>query len=58
MLASKKDSSAIKQGYIRFDPLQGLELPSVISKEIIVPTAENVWTLIDTAMEMKSIGMG
>ncbi|MFN8009040.1 MAG: site-specific integrase [Terriglobia bacterium] len=58
MLASKKDSSAIKQGYIRFDPLQGLELPSVISKEIVVPTAENVWKLIDTAMEMKSIGHG
>jgi integrase len=58
MLASEKDSSAIKQGYIRFDPLQGLELPSLTSKEITVPTAEMIWKLIDTAAEMKSIGHG
>jgi integrase len=58
MLASEKDSSAIKQGYIRVDPLQGLELPSPVSKEIIPPTAEQVWELIETATEMKSIGHG
>jgi hypothetical protein len=40
MLASEKDSSAIKQGYIRADPLQGLELPSPVSEEIVPPTAE------------------
>src|SRR5262245_33344515 len=58
MLASEKDSSAIKQGYIRVDPLKGLELPSPISKEIVPPTAEQVWKLIETATEMKSIGHG
>jgi integrase len=58
MLASEKDSSAIRQGYIRVDPLQGLELPSPVSKEIVPPTAEQVWKLIETATEMKSIGHG
>jgi len=58
MLASEKDSSEIKQGYIRIDPLQGLELPSPTSKEISVPTVEMIWKLIDTAAEMKSIGHG
>jgi len=45
--------SAIKQGYIRFDPLQGVELPAPIAKEVVPPTVEQVWKLIDTAAEIK-----
>ena len=58
MLAGEKGSSAIKQGYIWFDPLQGVELPSLISKQIVPPTADQVWRLIDTSAEMKSLGQG
>ena len=58
MLASQKGSSAIKQGFIRFDPLVGVELPSLDKSEIIPPTVQEVWQLIDTAAEMKSVGYG
>ncbi len=33
-------------------------MPSPVSKDILVPTAEKVWKLIDTAAEMKSLGHG
>jgi len=58
MLAGEKGCSAIKQGYIWFDPLQGVELPSLLSKQVASPTADQVWRLIDTSAEMKSIGQG
>ena len=40
MLASQKGCSAIRQGFIRFDPLMGVELPSLDEKEIIPPSVE------------------
>ncbi|PYV41274.1 MAG: hypothetical protein DMG06_17625 [Acidobacteria bacterium] len=49
MLASAKGSSAIKQGYIRHDPTQGLELPPLETRTIIPPTQEMVWKLINVA---------
>src|SRR5262249_20641641 len=58
MLAGEKGSSALKQGYIWFDPLKGVELPSLVFKQVNPPTAEEVWNLIDTAARMKSIGQG
>ena len=58
MLASEKGSSAIKQGFIRFDPLKGVELPRSIQSEVVPPTVQQVWKLIDTAAEMKSVDMG
>jgi len=58
MLASQKGSSAIRQGYIRFDPLMGVELPSVEERDIVPPSVDSVWKLIDTAGEMRSIGYG
>jgi len=58
MLSGEKGCSAIKQGYIWFDPLQGVELPSLMSKQVVPPTADQVWKLIDASAEMKSIGQG
>jgi integrase len=58
MLAGEKGCSAIKQGYIWFDPLQGVELPSLICKQVVPPTADQVWRLIDTSAQMKSLGQG
>ena len=58
MLAGRKGMSAIRQGYIRFDPFQGVELPVPIAQEIVPPTVEQVWKLIDSAAEMKSVGYG
>jgi integrase len=58
MLAGEKGCSAIKQGYIWFDPLQGVELPSLIPNQIVPPTADQVWKLVDASAEMKSVGQG
>ncbi len=58
MLASEKGSSAIKQGFIRHDPLTGVELPAFEKSEVVPPTVQEVWKLIDTAAEMKSTGYG
>ena len=58
MLYSKKSSSAIRQGYIRVNPLLGLELPELQVNQIVPPTAEEVWKLIDAATEMKSPNYG
>jgi integrase len=58
MLYGKKSSSALRQGYIRSNPLLGLELPGLLDKQVVPPTAEEVWKLIDTAGEMRSPGHG
>ena len=58
MLTVRKSSSAIRQGYIRVNPLLGLELPELLVNQIVPPTAEEVWKLIDTAAEMKSLNHG
>jgi len=58
MLASEKGSSAIKQGFIRYDPLTGVELPAPEKSEVVPPTVKQVWKLIDTAAEMESVGYG
>ncbi len=58
MLASQKGSSAIRQGYIRFDPLMGVELPAPEEREIIPPSVNSVWKLIDTAADMGTVGYG
>jgi integrase len=58
MLASQKGTSAIKLGYLRYDPLQGVEIPTVIPKQIIPPTAEEVWKLIDSASKLNGVAYG
>jgi integrase len=49
MLVGKKGGSAIKRGYIRNDPTKGVELPTIVHRNIQPPTLEQVWKLIDTA---------
>ena len=58
MLASEKGCSAIKQGFIRFDPLMGVELPTLDKSEVVPPTIQEVWKLIDTAAQMESVAYG
>lgn len=54
MLAGKKGRSAIKLGYLRHDPTCGLELPTRERSDIVPPTTEQVWKLIDAAQELSS----
>jgi integrase len=58
MLTGQKGSSATQVGYIRFDPLKGVELPSLVQSQVVPPTVEQVWKLIDIAAEMKAPGYG
>ena len=58
MLTGQKGSSATQQGYIRVDPLKGVELPSLVQSQVVPPTVEQVWKLIDVAAEMKTLGYG
>ena len=56
MLFSPKGSSARKQGYIHVNPVEGVELPSIDRGQIVPPTVDQVWKLIDSAAELNSIG--
>jgi integrase len=56
MLVGKKGASAVKRGYIRHDPTRGLEPPSRHSKPIVPPSIEQVWKLIDAAVELGELG--
>src|SRR5579862_598570 len=49
MLVGQKGPSAIKLGYIRHDPMRGVELPQRKHGNIQPPTPELVWTLINVA---------
>ncbi|MGA3100096.1 MAG: tyrosine-type recombinase/integrase [Bryobacteraceae bacterium] len=52
MLLGKKGASAIKRGYIRYDPTKGVELPSRVHANIQPPTPAQVWKLINTAQAL------
>lgn len=52
MLAGKKGPSAIKRGFLRHDPTKGVELPARHPEQIVPPTREEVWALIDIAAEL------
>jgi integrase len=56
MLAGRKGASAIRRGLAFKDPTLGLELPPLESREIVRPTPEQVWTLINAAREIGGIG--
>jgi integrase len=56
MLYSPKGCSARRQGFVRFNPVEGAELPSIEREQIVPPTVEQVWRLIDKAAELNSIG--
>jgi integrase len=52
MLVGKRGPSAIKLGYIRHNPMTGLELPPLDDKNVQPPTPQQVWSLIEKAEEM------
>jgi integrase len=52
MLVGRRGPSAIKQGYTRHDPTQGVELPSRQTRAIVPPTKEEVWKLIEAGRKV------
>jgi integrase len=56
MLVGRKGASAMRLGYIGHDPTLGLELPPLETREIVPPTQEEVWKLINTAKTMGGVG--
>ena len=53
MLVGKKGGSAARRGFMHQDPTLGVELPPLDPAEIIPPTPEQAWNLIEAA---KAIG--
>jgi integrase len=56
MLVGRKAASALRLGYIGHDPTLGLELPPLETPEIIPPTQEEVWRLINAAKQIGGVG--
>jgi integrase len=58
MLAGSSGASAQRRGWIGADPTLGLELPALETKEIIPPSPEQAWKLIEAAREIGGISYG
>jgi integrase len=56
MLAGRAGPSAVRQGLMFRDPTLGLELPPLETRQIIPPTPEQIWILINIAKEIGGIG--
>jgi integrase len=56
MLIGKKAGSAARRGLMIHDPTLGIELPPLDQREIVPPTPEQVWTLINSAKAIGGIG--
>jgi integrase len=56
MLTGKKAGSAARRGLMIHDPTLGVELPPFDSLEIVAPTPEQAWTLINSAKAIGGIG--
>jgi integrase len=56
MLVGKKGASAVKRGFLRHDPTRGIEMPAMDQKQVVPPTREEVWKLVDAAVELGGIG--
>jgi integrase len=56
MLVGKKGASAIKRGFLRHDPTRGVEMPSTEQKQVVPPTREEVWKLVDAGEKMGGPG--
>jgi integrase len=56
MLAGRKGPSAVRRRLAFADPTLGLELPPLESRQVIPPTPEQVWILINAAKELGGIG--
>ena len=55
MLGGRSGQSAVKQGYIRHNPAQGVELPKRDGEEVVPPTAEQVSLLLSAAREIGGV---
>jgi integrase len=58
MLVGGSGASAQRLGLIGSDPTIGLELPALETREIIPPSPEQVWKLIDAAREIDGTSHG
>src|ERR1039457_5529944 len=56
MLVGKRGGSALKRGFLRHDPTRGVEMPATDQKQIVPPTREEVWKLVDAAEELGGCG--
>ena len=56
MLVGKRGGSALKRGFLRHDPTRGVEMPAMDQKQIVPPTREEVWKLVDAAEELGGFG--
>jgi integrase len=56
MLAGKKGGSAARRRLLFIDPTLGLELPPLTASQIMPPTPEQTWALINAAKEIGGIG--
>lgn len=56
MLAGRKGPSAIRLGLRFSDPTLGIELPPLDARQIIPPTPEQVWALVNASKEIGGIG--
>ncbi len=56
MLVGKKGTSAVKRGFLRHDPTRGVEMPTKIQTQIVPPTPEEVWKLVDAGEELGGPG--
>ena len=52
MLVGKRGGSALKRGFLRHDPTRGVEMPAMDQKQIVPPTRDEVWKLVDAAEEL------
>src|ERR1039457_702616 len=52
MLVGKRGRSALKRGFLRHGATRGVEMPAMAQKQIVPPTREEVWKLVDAAEEM------
>jgi integrase len=56
MLVGKRGGSALKRGFLRHDPTRGVEVPAMDQKQIVPPTRDEVWKLVDAAEELGGYG--
>jgi integrase len=56
MLVGKRGGSALKRGFLRHDPTRGVEMPAMDEKQVVPPTKEEVWKLVDAGEELGGFG--
>jgi integrase len=56
MLVGKRGASAVKRGFLRHDPTRGVELPTRDQRQIVPPTRDEVWKLVDAGEELGGPG--